>query len=405
MICARSVVRRMTALGSILVTANSASAQEAAAGTEGTHSRLRETFEHTIIAVKDLFERPLHPVVSGVAPNGGIGAGVGYETPDRPGWGTSARAVHTVHNYWLTQGTVGFEHRRGQFRAFGRAREMGRLDYYGSGPSTSLSDRTSYSYRDPAVGADGHYRATPWLTLGGRVEHIWPYARAGERPPSIEQRFFPDDAPGLFTQPRFGRYQGSIDVRIPGAVGDAFYQGTRARATYAVFDDRTLDQFTFSRLDVEAQQVFAGFGAYHRLTLSGWMSTTITDEGQTVPFYFQNTLGGRSEMRGLHEDRLGSDGTDATLRGFRSLRFRDRNLLLLQAEYRLPVWGLLEATVFGDAGKVAPTRSDLDLSDLRRDFGFSVSVMESWRTMARVDVAFGSGERAQVFFSVGRLTP
>ena len=389
----------------VMLAAAPGRAQERVAGTEGTYSSARERFEHAIILVKNVFERPLHPVVSGVGPNGGIGAGIGYETPDGDGWRTSARAVYTVHNYWLTQATVGIQNRRGELAAFGRAREMGRLDYYGSGPSSSAANRTSYSYRDPAIGANGRFRATPWLTVGGRAEHIWPYARAGKRSPSIEQRFFPNDAPGLFLQPRFGRYQGSIDLRIPGALGDAFYQGTRARTTYAVFEDLTLNSFNFRRLDVEAQQVFAGLHTYHRLTLSGWMSTTMTNAGQEVPFFLQRTLGGRSEITGMHEDRLGSDGTDATLRGFRSLRFRDRNLLLLQAEYRFPVWGLIEGTVFGDAGKVAPTRSDLDLTDLQRDFGFSLSVMESWRTMARVDVAFGSGERAQVFFSVGRLTP
>jgi outer membrane protein assembly factor BamA len=131
----------------------------------------------------------------------------------------------------------------------------------------------------------------------------------------------------------------------------------------------------------------------------------MTDGGQEVPFYLQHTLGGKSEIRGLHEYRLGSDGTDATLRGFRSLRFRDRHLLLMQAEYRVPVWGGIEATVFADAGKVASVRSDLDLSDLRRDFGFSVSLMENWSTKARVDVAFGSGEGARVLFTLGELIP
>ena len=381
-------------------------AQEASVPSpKGPASNLRETFEHTIIALKRIFEAPLHPVVTSIAPNGGIGAGVAYESPAREGLKSSARTVYTAYNYWLAQATLGFEDRRGGIQAFGRVREMGRLDYFGSGPNSSLSNRTSYSYRDPVIGADARFRATPWLTVGGRAEHIWPYATSGERSPSIEQRFSTNDAAGLFTRSQFGRYQASVDVRVPPGAGDAFYQGTRARTTYAVYDDRTLDLFNFSRLDLEAQQIFAGLGTYHRLTLSGWLSRSITGAGQDVPFYFQRTLGGSSEVRGLQEYRLGSDGTEATLRGFRSLRFRDRNHLLLQAEYRLPVWDLLEATVFGDAGKVAPRSSDLDLTDLRHDFGFSVSVMESWRTKARVDVAFGSGEGAHIFFSFGRLTP
>ena len=129
------------------------------------------------------------------------------------------------------------------------------------------------------------------------------------------------------------------------------------------------------------------------------------DAGQDVPFYLQRTLGGKSEIRSVHDDRLGSDGTEATLRGYRDLRFRDRNLLLLQAEYRVPLWGPIDATLFTDAGKVAAVRSDLDLNDLRRDVGFSLSIMKGWTTWARVDVGFGSGEGTRVYFSLGDLTP
>lgn len=390
----------------LLLAASTANAQDVSAKPPATRgAALREKIEHTVIGLRNLFEKPLHPLVSGVAPGGGTGAGLGYDSPRRGPWEASARAIYTVNNYWLAQGTLAFKHRRGQFEAFGRAREMRRLDYYGSGPTSSLSNRTSYSYRDPVVGAHGGFRLTPWLTLGGHAEHIWPYARGGERRPSIEQIFFPGDAPGLFSQPLFGRYQGSVEAAIPGGAGDAFYQGTRARATYAIYDDRTLDLFNFKRLDLEAQQTFAGFGTYHRLTLSGWASTSMTDGGQEVPFYFQHTLGGRSSIRSVHEHRIGSDGTEGTLRGYRSLRFRDRHLLLMQAEYRLPVWGGFEATVFADAGKVARVRSDLDVTDLRSDFGFSVSLMEKWATKARVDVGFGSGEGTRVFLSLGGLTP
>lgn len=395
-----------SAVAMLVVAASTLRAQEVSAAPPDTRgAKLREKIEHTVIGLRNIFERPLHPLLSTIAPGGGVAAGVGYGTTRYAPWETHGRALYSVNRYWVTEGTVAFNHPRVHVEAFGRAREMRRLDYFGPGPNSSRSNRTSYSYRDPAVGAQGKFRLTPWLTLGGRAEQIWPYARAGDRLPSIDQRFFPTDAPGLFTQPRFGRYQGSLDVEIPGAVGDAFYQGTTARSTYAVYDDQTLDVFNFRRLDLEAKQAFAGFAAHHRLTLSGWVSTSTTGSGQQVPFYFLPTLGGKSQIRGMHEYRLGSDGTEATLRGFRNLRFRDRNLLLLQAEYRVPVWGPVEATVFADAGKVASVRSDLDLTALRRDFGFSVSMMQKWSTEARIDVGLGSGEGARVFFTLGSLTP
>lgn len=401
-----SLARSVSVAASVMLSASYVGGQEPAAKLPVTpNTKLYAKIEQAVIKIHSVFGAPLHPVISGVGPGGGWGAGLGYDAPSRGPWDASAKAVYTWNNYWLAEAIAGYESRRAQFEAFARGREMKQLDYFGSGPASNLFNRTSFALRDPVVGVHGKFRVTPWVALGGRAEEIWPYASAGGRPPSIDQRFFPNDAPGLFAPPRYGRYQGSVHVHLPAAAGDGFYQGTKSRFTYAIYDQQNAELFNFTRLDVEAQQVFAGFGAHHRLTLSGWAATSMTDAGQEVPFYLQPALGGKSAIRSVHDDRLGSDGTDATLRGYRNLRFIDRNLLLVQAEYRVPVWGPVDATLFADAGKVARTRSDLDFNDLRRDLGFSLSVMKGWTTWARVDVGFGSGEGTRVFFTLGDLTP
>ena len=401
------LARSMSLAAMLVIAAGPVAAQETAQQLPVTpQTELYGKIERAVIKVQTLFGRPLHPVIGGVGPGGGWGAGLAYDAPGRGPWHSSAKALYTLRKYWLAEAITGYATRRAQFAAFGRWREMGRLDYYGSGPASNLFNRTSFNLRDPVVGVHGKVRTGPWLTLGARVEEVWPYAGSGERSPTIETRFFPAGAPGLFAPVRYGRYQGSIDIQLPAGAGDAFYQGTKSRLTYAIYDQQVPGLlFDFSRFDVEAQQVFAGFGAHHRLTLGGWVATSIIDAGQDVPFALQPTLGGKSAIRSVHEDRLGSDGTDATLRGYRDLRFRDRNLLLLQAEYRVPLWGPIDGTVFADAGKVARTRSDLDFTDLRRDVGFSLSIMKGWTTWARVDVGFGSGEGTRVFFTLGELTP
>lgn len=390
----------------LMFAATSSGAQEPAADLPVTkNTKLFAKIERAVIKIHSIFGAPLHPIIGGVAPGGGWGAGVGFNAPGRGPLDLSARALYTLNNYRLAEIVGGYHGRRAMFEAFGRHRDMYRLDYFGSGPASNLFNRTTFSLRDPVVGAHGKFRLLPWLALGGRVEEIWPHATSGKKLPTVEQRFFPADAPGLFTSPRFGRYQASVDMHLPAGAGDAFYQGTKSRITYATYDDQEDELYNFRRLDVEAQQIIGGFAAHHRLTLSGWASTSTTDAGQDVPFFFQPTLGGKTSLRSVHDDRLGSDGTQATLRGYRDLRFRDRNLLLLQAEYRVPLWGPIDATLFADAGKVERNRSDLDLSGLRKDFGFSLSIMKGWVTAARVDVGFGSGEGTRVFLSLGELTP
>ncbi|MEX2109134.1 MAG: BamA/TamA family outer membrane protein [Gemmatimonadaceae bacterium] len=393
----------------LTLAAGSVGAQEAPADLPETkNTRLFAKIERAVIAVHSIFGAPLHPVIGTVAPGGGWGAGLGYTAPLRGPWHFGAKGIWTLNTYKLAEAVAGYRDRRAEFEGFGRWRDMTSLDFFGPGTGSNLFDRTNFRLKDPVVGAHGKFRVASWLALGGRVEQLWPEATAGKHPsiPTISDRFTPVEAPGLFVEtPRFGRYQAAVEMQLPAGVGDAFYQGTKSRVTYALYDDQEAELFNFRRLDVEAQQVVAGIGAHHRLTFSGWASTTMTDAGQQVPFYLQQTLGGKSAIRSVHEDRLGSDGTDATLRGYRDLRFRDRNLLLLQAEYRVPLWGPIDATLFADAGKVTSTRDELDLNDLRRDFGFSLSVMKGWATPARVDVGFGSGEGTRVWLSLGELTP
>ncbi len=124
---------------------------------------------------------------------------------------------------------------------------------------------------------------------------------------------------------------------------------------YARFGDRDLDAFSFHRFSFDGRG-YLPLGSPQR-TLAARFYTTIDDpdDGQRVPFYYMETMGG-SEF----------------LRGFREFRFRDRNLLAMSAEYRwegAPAW---EMAFFFDAGKVFPDRADFDFEDLETSYGVGV---------------------------------
>jgi hypothetical protein len=51
---------------------------------------------------------------------------------------------------------------------------------------------------------------------------------------------------------------------------------------------------------------------------------------------------------------------------------------------------------------VAPRRNDLNLSDLKRSYGFSLGAVRGTNTVLRMDVGFGGGEGTHVFFTIGR---
>ena len=67
------------------------------------------------------------------------------------------------------------------------------------------------------------------------------------------------------------------------------------------------------------------------------------------------------------------------------------------------MWGPIDATAFVDAGKVTTRRSDLNFSNLKYSYGFSVSAMTGDATALRMDVGFGGGEGAHVFFTIGPI--
>jgi outer membrane translocation and assembly module TamA len=75
------------------------------------------------------------------------------------------------------------------------------------------------------------------------------------------------------------------------------------------------------------------------------------------------------------------------MKGYESDRFRDRNSLLLQGEWRIMVNRFIDTALFYDAGKVASHTSDLDLNGLTHDYGAGVRFHSPFSTMFRVDVA------------------
>ena len=358
-------------------------------------------------AILDSFSKPLHPVIGGVATSGGIGAGIGYDSPDDTGWFQEGKAMATFRRYWSLEGEVGrrAHSRRAQLSAFGAVRDMGRLSYYGIGPKTIVDRRAAFGLRETSIGTRGWMRPISNVRLGGSVAAYMPNIGPSNssRIASIESAFGDTSVPGLAAEPTFGRYRGFVELSQPAADGsDMPAHGDSYRGAYQLAFEAVRDydsgQHNFHRWETEVQQRIPGLRPGQRLTLHGFLATT--NSGSDVPFYMLYTLGGSGGLKTFRPDMLGGDDTRASLRGFNNFRFRDRNLVLMQAEYRIPLHKYVHSTVFVDAGQVAPRTSAL-FSDLRANTGFSLSYMKKGRTVGRMDVGFGGGEGVHVFWSFG----
>jgi hypothetical protein len=362
-------------------------------------------------SIYKVFSAPVHPTLAPVAPGGGLTIGIGA-TPEvfrhESGvLGVSGRASISLKKYWSTEGNTWWQgSNRFRIEGYGRARGMRELDFYGVGNDSVQSLHSNFNFTDRSLGGTGWVRPVPWLGIGGRVEGLWPDIDPGrnEDLPSIEALFTEGDAPGLAQQPTFIRSQLFVDVNYPSNEFERARNGGDYQFGYNVYSDLgSPSQYAFRRTHFEAQQRFGIGPRPGRLTLHVLVSTSQTDEGHAVPFYLMPTLGGSHNLLAFGEQIIGGDQTIATLRGFEDFRFRDRNLLLMQAEYRFKVWGPIQATVFVDSGQVAPDLSDWALERMKRDAGFSLSLMRSDSTVLRFDFAFWSGEGSQFFMSPGRV--
>ena len=382
-----------------LIALSGAFAMPTAAGAQGMGKK--------ILAV---FSAPLHPIMKSVGPGGGFGPGLVYSPKLRANepWSFRAEALVTPKLYWNAEATFQYTTQRFHAEAYGRARELKRLDFYGFGRDTLVESRSSFRYSDRTVGG---LLSVPLrvsragIRLGGRIEGLFPDVGPGKNPdvPSIEQAFTDADAPGLSEQSPFVAYTGFAILQFPDDLNQLARFGADARASYTSFRQQSGDAFDFARVTFEAQERLPGLRESDKLTLHQLYSGAEAASGSRVPFYMQQTLGGAGDVRSFNDQILGSDATKATLRGFRDLRFRGTHLLLLQAEYRLKIRGPVDATVFVDAGTVSTRRADLGLSKLRHNYGVSVSVMTIDATAVRVDVGRAGKEGTHVFFSIGPI--
>jgi hypothetical protein len=218
------------------------------------------------------------------------------------------------------------------------------------------------------------------LLLEGGAEWTQWEQRPGEgTQPPVESRFTPTTLPGLGASPSYLHSQGTVgfDWRIaPGYARRGGFYGV----TVHDFTDRA-EAFGFRQVDYELIQHVPILREAWTLSFRGKASTTSSKDGQEIPFFMLPSLGGGSDLR-----------------GFGSWRFRDRNSLLLQAEWRIMVNRYLDTALFYDTGTVARRASDLDSADRRSDYGFGVRVHSPFATPLRIDLA-RSDERFAIVFS------
>ncbi|NOT25360.1 MAG: BamA/TamA family outer membrane protein [Acidobacteria bacterium] len=341
--------------------------------------------ERTLLSLESgrFFERLLappegfYPKIGNITAGSGFALGPGYRHAgilgERADFSTFAAV--SLQRYWMIDARLTFP-ALADGRVFadvhGRLFDFPSEDFFGVGPESRREDETTYTLHSSQVGAVGGVRPASWLTLGTSVDYLTPSISAGRDGQTIGDLFTAAQAPGLDIQPDFVKLELSADVNTREPRGNP-RRGGQYKIAYERYNDLDLDSFSFNRVNLDLQHYIPLLRDRRVLALHAVVSTSNADAGQTVPFYYQRTLGGPDDLR-----------------GFRRFRFRDDHTLLLQAEYRWEIFTAMDGAIFYDAGKVASRREDLDLEDLEHDYGIGFRFGTRNGVFLRVEGAFGS---------------
>jgi len=340
-------------------------------------------------AIAALVREGFHPKLGSLTTGSGFAFGAGYRnSPILKRYGRlELWGARSLRSYWAVEARAIFpELASGRLFAEGWAarRDYPQEDFFGIGADARRSDEVSFALNRTMFGARGGVRPVRPLRVGASVEYIKPTVGPGAdtRVPSIEALFDEAGAPGLARQPNYLLASSFIewDYRRPlNARKGGWY-----RVEFSRYSDRDFDAYSYNRVDIDVRQ-FVPFLAERRV-LAGrvFMSTSDAGAGQTIPFYLMPYLGGRD-----------------TLRGFREYRFRGPHTLLLQAEYRYEIWSGLDGALFYDAGKAERRRSDLNLRNLERDYGFGFRFNTDNGVVVRLDAGFGSSDGKHLYITFG----
>lgn len=148
----------------------------------------------------------------------------------------------------------------------------------------------------------------------------------------------------------------------------------------AFFHESLGSEYNFSKSELD-YRVFVQVFREHVIAFQ----SVVTLCSGTVPFQLMPKLGGYSMMRGYYDGR-----------------FRDKNYLAFQCEYRFSIFWRLGGVVFGSCGEVAPDLGSFQLNRVETAFGSGLrfNLKKKQNINIRVDVGFDTELNPLAYFLV-----
>ena len=311
-------------------------------------------------------KKPVYAFIGSTFPGGRLAVGPGYRTRYADSGTFDAHAAWSIKNYKAADAALklpDLAHRRVSVTMNGSWLDAPDVAFYGVGNDSSKSDRTGFLYRTTTIGVSTRVQAAPLAAIGGGLDSIAIETTPDANPNYRRSRLFAEI--DSRTAPRYTR------------------SGGLYRVDWSDYHQTNAGSSSFRRVDAEVDQFLPLLRENWVIALRALVSSTDATAGNDVPYFLMPSLGGSH-----------------TLRSYSTWRFRDRNRMLLTAEYRWTAGPFVDMALFVDAGKVAARFKDLDLQGLNKSYGIGMSFHTPIMTAFRVELARGGeGTRLGLSFS------
>src|SRR5262249_43995072 len=310
-----------------------------------------------------------HPILGGIRSGSGFGGGTYVEGP---GIRTSAQVSlkgyqkYEMHFTAPVPGNLLFADLRATYRNFPQER------FFGTGQNSKKENQVNFRRED--TNYVGRFGLKPAQHVKAGVLAGWLDTNVGSGTstllPSIEKVFSTTDVPGMVSQPNYLEAGVFFEADYRDHPGNP-RAGGRYTASWTSFQDRKAARYDFGQYDFEAQQYFPFFNQRRGVVGRAKSTLTQTASDQEIPFFMHPNPGG-----------------SGTLRRYNEFRFRDKNMVVVNAEYRWEAFSGLDLAAFADAGQVAPKAGDLHLADFKKSYGVGFRFNTEKSVFLRFDLGF-----------------
>ena len=295
-------------------------------------------------------------------------------------------AAYSTRSYQQLSSDIVIRNIAGTFFNFGlhgKYFEWPQEDFFGIGQDAQERDRSNYLLRQLEAGADFWLEPIKRFRIGGGAAYLSPKVGSGRdsRYPTVEQVFDTSQVFGFDRQPDFLRVDAFMDYDLRDNP-DYPRRGTFLGAKFSNYRDRHFDLYHFRLWHFDLQHYIPLGNQYRTLVLHGNVAMSDVGSNDRFPFYYMPDLGGGERLR-----------------GFRERRFRDKNAVLAQIEYRWYASWFLDMALFVDAGKVASRRAEIDFSDWEYAGGLGFRIHTKRSFVYRMDIAFSRERLIPLFRS------